>query len=230
MINKSFTHRDFSKNEVAAMNARRAKNVTKKSAVFSILAVVAVLAAGCGAARPSKYYQLTPPSGSASGSSQDPLPLTLLLGPMLTSHLYREDRIVYSSEQQQMGTYETERWSEPPVEMFQAVLLRKLRSSGRYRDVNTLRSGARGDYLLRGRLYDFKEVSGKSLVARLGFELELHDTKTNATVWTHNYNSDEPVTGKGVSSVVAALDRNVQRAAQEVASALDQYLSAQASK
>jgi len=83
-----------------------------------------------------------------------------------------------------MGTYETERWSEPPVEMMQMVLLRKLRNSGRYRDVNTLRSGARGDYLLRGRLYDFKEVSGKSFVARLSFDLELHETKTNGTVWT----------------------------------------------
>jgi ABC-type uncharacterized transport system auxiliary subunit len=125
-----------------------------------------------------------------------------------------------------MGTYETERWSEPPIEMMQMVLLRKLRSSGRYRDVNTLRSGAHGDYLLRGRLYDFKEVSGKSLVARLSFDLELHDTKTNGTVWTYTYNFDEPVSGKDVSSVVAALDRNVQRAAGDVAGALDQFFTA----
>ena len=149
---------------------------------------------------------------------------------MQTSHLYREDRIVYSSEREQMGTYDTERWSEPPVEMFQAIMLRRLRASGRYRDVNTLRSGAQGDYVLRGRLYDFKEVSGKSLVARLSFELELHDTKTNATVWTHSYNYDEPVGGKDVPSVVAALDRNVQRAAAEVASALDQYFSSKTAK
>jgi ABC-type uncharacterized transport system auxiliary subunit len=124
-----------------------------------------------------------------------------------------------------MGTYETERWSEPPVEMMQSVLLRKLRNSGHYRDVNTLRSGARGDYLLRGRLYDFKEVSGKSLIGRLSFDLEMHDTKTNGTVWTYSYSFDEPVSGKDVASVVAALDRNVQRAAGEVAGALDQYFS-----
>src|SRR5258708_33304153 len=109
-------------------------------------------------------------------------------------------------------------------------MLRRLRAYGRYRDVNTLRSGAQGDYVLRGRLYDFKEVSGQSLVARLSFELELHDTKTNATVWTHSYNYDEPVGGKDVPSVVATLDRNVQRASAEVASAHDQYFSSKAAK
>ena len=67
--------------------------------------------------------------------------------------------------------------------------------------------------------------SGRSIIARLSFELELHDTKTNGTVWTHSYNYDEPVSGKDVPSVVAALDRNVQRAAGEVAGALDQYFS-----
>lgn len=197
-----------------------------KKFALGLLAASIGLASGCGAARPSKYYQLTPPTASTVSPTQDPLPISLLLGTMMTSHLYREDRIVYSSEREQMGTYETERWSEPPVEMMQAVLLRKLRGSGRYRDVNTLRSGAHGDYLLRGRLYDFKEVSGKSLVARLSFDLELHDTKTNGTVWTHTYISDEPVSGKDVPSVVAALNRNVQRAAEEVSSGLEQYFAA----
>jgi ABC-type uncharacterized transport system auxiliary subunit len=201
-------------------------NGLKKVSTLGLLAASIGLACGCGASRPSKYYQLTPPTSSTASAAQDQLPVSLLLGPMMTSHLYREDRIVYSSEREQMGTYETERWSEPPVEMMQSVLLRKLRSSGRYRDVNMLRSGAHGDYVLRGRLYDFKEISGKSLTARLSFELELHDTKTNGTVWTHLYSFDEPVSGKDVASVVAALNRNVQRAVEEVSSGLEQYFAA----
>jgi len=209
----------IAKGEVVPMNG------SKKLCILGSLAAALSLAFGCGATRPSKYYQLTPPSGTTSVANQDAPPISLLLGPMQTSHLYREDRIVYSSERQQMGTYETERWSEPPVEMMQSVLLRKLRNSGHYRDVNTLRSGAHGDYLLRGRLYDFKEVSGKSLIGRLSFDLEMHDTKTNSTVWTYSYNFDEPVNGKDVASVVAALDRNVQRAAGEVAGALDQFFA-----
>ncbi len=201
-------------------------NAWKRFLAIGALAGAAIFAVSCGAARPSKYYALTPPpSGSSASTPQDSTGPSLLLGPMITSHLYREDRIVYSSDHEQMGTYETERWAEPPVEMMQNVLLRKLRSTGHCRDVNTLRSGARGDYLLRGRLYDFKEVSGKNFVARLSFDLELHETKTNATVWTFSYNYDEPVGGKNITSVVAALDRNVQRAAGEVTNALDQYFA-----
>jgi len=215
-MRKSFVIKD----EVALMN------VVKTVTTFGLFFALGYAAIGCGAARPSKYYQLTPPSASTTTSAQDALPLSLLLGPIYTSHLYREDRIVYSSEAQQMGTYETERWSEPPVEMFRDVLLRKLRSSGKYRDVNSQRSGSHGDFILRGRLYDFKEMNGKPLSARLSFELEMRDTKTNGTVWTHVYNYDEPVSGKDVASVVAALDRNVQRAASEVAASLEQYFSA----
>jgi len=206
--------------EVAVMNG------CKKLLFVGSIAVIVSVSVGCGAARPSKYYQLTPPSAaSASSAAQDSFSLSLVLGPIYTSHLYREDRIVYSSESQQMGTYETERWSEPPVEMFRDVLLRKLRESGRYRDVNTMRTGGRGDYVIKGRLYDFKEVTGKSFVGRLAFDLEMHDVKTNATVWAHTYNYDEPVSSKDVASVVAALDRNVQRAAAEVAASLEQYFS-----
>lgn len=214
----------MSEGEVAAMN--RWRQILAGGAMAAIVTV----AVGCGAARPSKYYQLTPPSPSASSAAQDPFALSLVLGPMFTSHLYREDRIVYSSESQQMGTYETERWSEPPVEMFRDVLLRTLRESGRYRDVNTIRTGAHGDFVIKGRLYDFKEVTGKTFAGRLAFDLEMHDAKTNATVWTHTYNHDEPVSGKDVAAVAAALDRNVQRAASEVAASLEQYFSAHPQK
>jgi cholesterol transport system auxiliary component len=180
----------------------------------------------CGAARPAKYYQLTAPKESPADPPGDPLPVTILMGPIMSSHLYREDRIVYSSNGENMGTYEYQRWAEPPTEMIQDVLFRTLRSSGRYRAVYAQRSSVRGDYLLRGRLYDFKEIGGSPMSARLSLELELRDTKTGATVWSHLYNHDEPVSGKDVSSMVAALNRNVQRATNEFAASLSQYFSA----
>jgi ABC-type uncharacterized transport system auxiliary subunit len=110
--------------------------------------------------------------------------------------------------------------------MIQDVIFRSLRSSGRYRSVYSLRSSVRGDYLLHGHLYDFKEVNSSGTLGRLTLELELRDTKSGTTVWTHLYNHDEPAGGKDVSAVVAALNRNVQRAAAEFAASLDQYFSA----
>src|SRR6266853_4006109 len=187
---------------------------------------LSVLLVGCGAARPAKYYQLTVPREAAADPPADLLPVTILMGPIMSSHLYREDRIVYSSSGEDMGTYEYQRWAEPPTEMIQDVLFRTLRSSGHYRAVYAQRSSIRGDYLLHGRLYDFKEVTGSSMVGRLSLDLELRETKTGTTVWTHLYNHDEPVSGKDVSAVVAALNRNVQRATNEFTASLNQYFSA----
>ena len=124
-----------------------------------------------------------------------------------------------------MGMYDSQRWAEPPTEMVQQILFRQLRASGQYRTVNTLRSNARGDFILQGRLYDFKEVSTNPLVARVAVEYELRETKSGATVWSHYYSHDEPVGGKDVSAVVAALDRNVQGIVGQVKVGLEQYFA-----
>lgn len=197
-----------------------------RTALF-LQAIVALLLCACGAARPSKYYQLTIPGDAPAGQAADPLPapVTLLVGNLFASDLYREDRIVYSTAGEQMGTYEYERWAEPPTEMIQEVLLRELRSSGRYRAVFTHKSDTNGDFLLRGHLYDFKEVSENGMFARLTVEFEMRDLKNGATVWSHYYQHDEPVNGKNVPAVVAALDKNVQRAVKETLGSLDQFFA-----
>jgi ABC-type uncharacterized transport system auxiliary subunit len=195
-----------------------------KASGLLLAMVIAESLAGCGATRPMQYYQLTVPADvhhaetNASG-------ISLALGPLVASHLYREDRIVFSSGPQQMGTYEFQRWTEPPAEMIEEVLLRELRASNRYREVFTQRSANHADYVLRGRLYDFKEVSGSPLQARVTVEFELRDMKSGSTVWSHYYNHDEVVDGKDVPAMVAALDRNVQRGVGEVKASLEQYFS-----
>ncbi len=196
-----------------------------KTALFALLLLLG-LSSGCGAARPSKYYQLTIPGDMVPAANPSPVPVTLLIGRITGSALYREDQIVYSSGGESMGTYEYHRWAEPPTEMIAEILLRQLRSSGHYRGVYTLRSDVHGDFLLHGRLYDFKEVSGSAEVARVTMELELRNIKTGATVWTHFYSHDEPTGEKNVGAVVAALDKNVQQGITECRASLDEYFAA----
>src|SRR5229473_6205172 len=124
----------------------------------------------------------------------------------LASAFLIADRIVYTSAGEPMGTYEYQRWAEPPSEMISDVLLRELQASGRYQHVYSLRSDVRGDYLLRGRLYDFREIDGNGLAVRVAFEFELCDSKTETTLWTRYYSHDEAVDGKAVTAVVAAID------------------------
>jgi ABC-type uncharacterized transport system auxiliary subunit len=192
---------------------------------LALLVLAVGLAAGCGAARPSKYYQLTVPGDLAPAANPNPVPITLLIGRLTGPALYRADQIVYSSGGESMGTYEYQRWSEPPTEMIAEVILRQFRASGHYRGVYTLRSDIRGEFLLHGRLYDFKEVSGAPIVGRVTMELELRNIKTGTSVWTHFYTRDEPAAGKDVAAVVAALDKNVQQAVAEFRAGLDQYFA-----
>ena len=64
--------------------------------------------------------------------------------------------------------------------------------------------------------------------ARVAFEFELRDPKAGSTVWTRYYSHDEPVDGKDVRAVVAALNRNVLSGLSglsELSEGLDQYFS-----
>ncbi len=195
-----------------------------------VAAVIAVLVVGglggCGSTKPSRYYQLTIPAAGAPTMTVATVPATIIVSRPLTSDLYRDTRLVYSVGPEQMGTYERERWAGAPPSMIQEIFLRELRASGRYQGVHYPESNVIGDYVLRGRLYDFKEVdSGGTPAARLTMDMELRNMKTGATVWTLSYTHDEPVSAKTVPDVVSALNRNVLRAAGEVAAGLEQYFS-----
>ncbi len=195
-------------------------------------ALLIILAAGitaaCGASRPVKYYVLDTGTAAAPVPDSSParFPIRLLVGRVTASHLYRDDRLVYGSGPVQLGTYEYERWAEPPAGMIQDMLVRSLQSTGAYRSVSDLRSNARGDYIVRGELNALDEVEGPVLAARFSFQIELFDPKTNATVWSDSYTHDEPVTGKKVSDVVEALDRNVSAGLAQLTSHLGQYFAA----
>jgi ABC-type uncharacterized transport system auxiliary subunit len=211
----------------------RKKNPRRAGRAALIVGVVLMAAwlSGCvSASRPAKYYQLTVPTDVAAVEKTDAVPVRLLVGGLTTSHLYREDRIVYGNGPEQLGTYEYQRWAEPPTEMIQEVLLRELRASGHYRAVHVRRSNIPGDFAIRGHLYDFKEVEGGAPSTRVTLELEMHDLKSGATVWSHYYTHDEPASGKDVPAIVAALDKNVQRGVKEIVESLNQYFAAHPAK
>ena len=75
----------------------------------------------------------------------------------------------------QLGTYEYERWAEPPAEMMQDMVIKTLRASGSYRSVSRIGSNLRGEYIVRGQLFALDEVQSPGLAARFSFQLELFD-------------------------------------------------------
>lgn len=201
----------------------------RRRALISAILLAAGALTGCGGARPNHYYTLQLPAPPpAPQSSAATYPVSLLVANVAAPHLYREDAIVYRMGTVQMGTYEYHRWVEPPTEMLRTLLIRVLRNSDRYASVQELRTRARGDYILRGRLYHFEEVSGPPLSAQVSLELTLVEVKSDAVVWSKLYSSEEPVQGKNVEDVVEALNRGAQRGIRTLVTGLDQYFASQA--
>ena len=203
--------------------ARLAARMPRLGISSAVLAVV--LLSGCAKPRAIKYYQITYPSSISV--SQEMIDIMLLVRSFEASHLYLDDRIVYGYDSPEMGTYEDERWAEPPVEMLRDAIVRGLRSSGMFKGgVYIARSDLGGRYLLSGHLYDFRELDAATISARLAFEARLWDRKTRTLVWSHSYSYDEPAAEKSVSAVAVAMDRNVQRSVQAIAADLTEYFKA----
>src|SRR5271170_5471157 len=208
--------------------ATRRRGYFQAAALAGFFLLIAMGVSSCGSPRPIHFYQLKPPA-LAPASTAEPFPVTILIGVIGASPLYTQDRIVYGSSNEGMGLYLYQRWAQPPTAMIQEMLLRELRGSMRFKEVYPLRSGFHSDYVLRGRLYDFKEVdpSEKSgaVLARVSMDLELRETKTGTTVWRYSYHQDEPVSGKDAAAVVAALDKNISRGTSQARSGIEQYFA-----
>lgn len=205
-----------------------AKKSMRRIPGLAAVCLLAVIASACAATPPTRYYVLdAPPSASAA---QGQIPVRLIVGRITASHLYHDDRVVFGTSSVELGTYEFDRWSEPPVDLIQDELVATLRDSGQYRAVSRIGSAARGDYIVRGHLDALDEVDNKpGIAARFTFQLELFDPGTGTVVWNSSYNHDEPVQGSGkktsVADVVQALDHNVQAGLQQLTGGLGQYLA-----
>lgn len=183
------------------------------------------IAAGCTTARAPRYYFLTvPPVTPHAGVS--PFPVAILVGRLSAPHVLRDDRVVYGVTDVEMGVDEFHRWTEPPTEMLEQLLVEQLRSSRQYKSVQRVSSSARGDYVLRGHLSSLNEMDDPSgLKARFSIQLELFDQKSGTVVWTETYSHDESVGKKSVSAVVESLQKNVNAGLAQLTSSLAQYFA-----
>jgi ABC-type uncharacterized transport system auxiliary subunit len=196
----------------------------------AFLLVVLAPLAGCGAARPARYYSLEAlaPSAPAAAASY---PVVLLVGRLSAPHVLRDDRIVYGTGRVELGVYEYHRWAQPPAEMLEELLLERLRATGQYKSVARLSGGARGDYLLRGHLASLNEMDGPGGVnARFAIRLELFQFKTGIVVWSQSYQHDEPVGKKAVGEVVEALQKNVRAGLDQLTADIGRYFAAHPEK
>jgi len=186
---------------------------------------VVCLAAGCVSAKSPRYYRLNL-APVATQSSTAPFQVSLLVGRLTAPRILRDDRVVYGMSDVELGVDEYHRWTEPPTEMIEDLLVQRLRRSGQYKSVQRISSTARGDYLLRGHLSSLNEVDDPAgIKARFNVQLELFDQKSGSVVWTGSYSHDEPVEKKSVTAVVESLQKSVNAGIEQLTAGLAQYFS-----
>jgi ABC-type uncharacterized transport system auxiliary subunit len=191
---------------------------------FTLVVLAMAALSSCLGGRPLRYFTISfPPTPRTAGSVY---PVALLVGHISAPEILQEQPIVYRSGRNEIGAYEFHQWAEPPAQMVKTVLIRRLRASGRFQSVAQLGGSTQGDYVLRGRLYDFEEVdTGGEITARVTMEFQLIDRSTHKSVWDHFYSHTETAKGKEISNVVAALDHNLQQGLNEVEDGLEAYFA-----
>jgi len=183
-----------------------------------------LLGASCAGTRPVHYYTLEPASAAANPGNPDGA--TILVGTIVTPEALQDDRISYRVGANEVGAYEYHRWVERPGAMIRQSLVRALRSTGKYQRVIESSSSAIGDYLIRGKLFEFGEIDTPAIQTRISLHLELVDRRTNRDVWDHLFERAEPASGKSIKDVVESMDRNLQQVASEAAAEIDKFLAA----
>jgi ABC-type uncharacterized transport system auxiliary subunit len=191
---------------------------------LALISALALSLNGCAKSKPIRYYTVELPLAPSLTTSAHPL--SLLVGSIGGADIYRDTPIVYRVGANEIGAYQYSRWVEPPVELVKSKLIRMLSASGDYQSVASLGSNSDGRFVVRGRLYEFGEVDGANITGLVSMEFELYDRKSGKVLWTHFYSQSEPAQGKEISSVVTALDTNLDRGLKEVAAGLNQYFSA----
>lgn len=196
-----------------------------RSIIFNcLLAVICLTAASCVSNKPAQYYTIGPPTGAINqGRPDGPV---IVVADIPTPVGLQDGRIRYRIEPNEVGAYEYHRWTERPGTMVRNSLVRALRASGKYQRVLESSSGAVGDYLVTGKLYEFDEVdSAGAIKTRVSLQLQLFDKKTGRHVWDHAFEHEEPVGSKNVKEVVASLDRNLQSVVGDAAGQIDAFVS-----
>ena len=188
-----------------------------------LIAALGLLTEGCIDSRPIHYYALETPSAPVAPPA--PTGPALTVGNISMPPELQDGRIRYRVGSNEVGAYQFHRWMERPGTMIAESLVQTLRASGKYRSVMEASSSAAGDYILRGRLYEFEEVDTENIQTSISLRVDLEDEKTKRIVWQDLVNHEEPVGGKNIKDVVASLDRNLAAVVRQTAAGIDQFLA-----
>ena len=150
----------------------------------------------------------------------------VLVGRITTPLALQDGRIRYREGLNEVGGYEYHRWTDPPGIMVKDSLVHVLRASGAYKAVQDTGSSVTGDYVVRGKLLDFRNWMAAPSQPAFPSSWNCVRSKPAASSGTNCSPHDDPAQAKTVADVVQSMDRNLQGVLGEAASGIGSYIAA----
>ncbi|HEY4181224.1 MAG TPA: ABC-type transport auxiliary lipoprotein family protein [Kofleriaceae bacterium] len=188
--------------------------MSSASSVVLVLCLAALALPACGGKLPdTRYYDLAPPQPSSRTGDA-----TLVMEPLVTDTAYDDERIVYRTTPYRFDYYQYHRWSAAPGTLIGNYLETAFERSGKFK--NVVRDATTdAAVVLTGRVVAIEEVDDSKTKwhGHLVLELTLSDALTNKTLWSNQFEENEPLTTQTPEGLARALSVAMGRISQKAA-------------
>jgi ABC-type uncharacterized transport system auxiliary subunit len=188
----------------------------KPIAFCSVLTALMILPGCGGAVKYPNYYTLDvppPPDPPAQGK----LHATLAVREFRSPEYLHEGAIVYKTSPEQIGFYNYQRWATDPRELVANAVADRLRANGNFTQVKPYDGRPDIDYVLSGRLEKLEESDYDGGVkVEVAISAQIVRLSTGATIWADSVDEVGKVDKRDVPSVVAAMNRTMERAIEKL--------------
>jgi uncharacterized lipoprotein YmbA len=190
--------------------------------LFSLALLVTVLAVGCATTPEARFYSLTGPQGGTVGTDDGP---SLAIGPVDLPRYLDRPQMVSRAGDNRLLVDEFNRWGGVLDQEITAVLARGLGQRLGTQRVYSYpsRIAPEVDYRIALEIRRFDGELGGEVVLEAAWSLV--DDRTGDILDTRRVEYREPAAGPGYSAYVAALQRTLERLAQELAVEVSQVSS-----
>ncbi len=201
--------------------------ITGKILPAMVLALV-LASAGCGPVAgeiPQTRFYVIDYTVSPENNNGPVLPVTVGVEKFRSDSVYRSDRMVYRKAPYRVDFYPYERWGARPEEIVTDRVLDHLVANNVFREVVLATGGPRVDYLIRGRIKRFEEVSTENgFLALAQIEISVMDRKTGKVIFQRRISRSSPSKSKPPQGFVNAMAENLRALLGDMASQVSQVI------
>jgi ABC-type uncharacterized transport system auxiliary subunit len=207
-------------------SASPVSTAVKNWRLLTLIALLAVSAAGCGGVRYPRIYMLDLDRGIVATPTGPASLGTLAVRDFACPDYLCDGRIVYRPTRTEVGYYEYHRWAMTLRRMITDSVVGRIRAGGAFTAVETTPHAAGGAYVLTGAIERLEEVDdGRDVQAIVALSAELVDMRAHRTVWQHSEVASEPVRTRDVANVVNSLSVATRRAIDALVTSLESHVA-----